>query len=122
MVLVAVCALGAFMLRPRTTKISDEKVGIGAAVKLGDEVTVHYTGTLLNGTKFDSSLDRNQPFHFTVGQGQVIRGWDIGLIGMQVGGIRRLTIPPNEAYGDKGAGMIPANSTLRFEVQLLGIK
>ena len=97
--------------------------GTGAAVKAGDIVSVHYTGWLEDGTKFDSSLDRNQPFDFTVGQGGVIKGWDEGLVGMQVGGKRKLVIPSNLGYGSAGAGgVIPPNATLVFEVELLEIK
>ena len=103
--------------------IGDIVVGEGAEVKEGDTVSVHYTGTLTNGTKFDSSLDRGQPFEFTVGEGQVIAGWDQGLVGMKVGGKRKLTIPPELGYGDRGAGdSIPPNSTLIFEIELLEIK
>ena len=104
-------------------KIEDLEIGDGAEVKEGDTVSVHYTGTLTNGTKFDSSLDRDTPFEFTVGAGQVIEGWDQGLIGMKIGGKRRLTIPPELGYGERGAGDdIPPNSTLIFEIELLEIK
>src|SRR4051794_41690369 len=97
------------------TKIKDLKVGAGPAAKAGDIVTVHYTGTLTNGTKFDSSRDRNEPFTFTLGQGRVIRGWDVGVAGMQVGGRRELTIPPEEGYGSRGAGAAnPPNAALPF--------
>lgn len=106
-----------------TLQSEDLVVGNGPAVKSGDTVSVHYTGWLSDGSKFDSSLDRNQPFEFTVGQGRVIQGWDQGLVGMQVGGTRKLTIPPNLAYGEQGSGnVIPPNATLVFEVQLLEIK
>lgn len=98
------------------------KEGTGEPSKSGDKLKVHYTGTLENGTKFDSSLDRNQPFEFTLGAGQVIRGWDEGLIGMKTGEKRKLTIPPELGYGANGVpGAIPANSTLIFEVELLKI-
>ena len=104
-------------------EIEDMEVGTGIEAANGDRVTVHYTGWLIDGTKFDSSIDRGQPFVFSLGAGQVIQGWDRGVRGMQVGGIRKLTIPPELAYGDRpvGGGLIPANSTLVFEVQLLGI-
>jgi FKBP-type peptidyl-prolyl cis-trans isomerase len=97
--------------------------GTGATAQAGQMVSVHYTGWLTNGTKFDSSKDRNQPFNFSLGAGQVIRGWDEGVTGMQVGGIRKLTIPPQLGYGERGAGgVIPPNATLIFEVELLGVK
>ena len=104
-------------------EIEDMEVGTGIEAANGDRVTVHYTGWLIDGTKFDSSIDRGQPFVFSLGAGQVIQGWDRGVRGMQVGGVRKLTIPPELAYGDRpvGGGLIPANSTLVFEVQLLGI-
>ena len=104
-------------------EIEDLQVGEGTEVANGDQVTVHYTGWLIDGTKFDSSLDRGKPFTFKLGARQVIQGWDRGVRGMQVGGIRKLTIPPELAYGDRavGGGLIPANSTLVFEVKLLEI-
>lgn len=101
--------------------IADEVVGEGEEVKAGDQVSVHYTGQLSDGTVFDSSVNRGRPFEFTVGIGQVIQGWDQGLMGMKVGGKRQLTIPPELAYGDQVVGTIPANSTLLFEVELLDI-
>ena len=98
--------------------------GTGAAAKDGDTLVVHYTGTLhLGGLKFDSSRDRNAPFTVTLGQGRVIKGWEQGLLGMRVGEKRRLTIPPELAYGSRGAGgVIPPESTLVFEVELLEIR
>ncbi len=99
------------------------KEGAGAVAKNGDIVSVHYVGTLENGTKFDSSVDRGVPFEFTLGAGQVIPGWEIGVEGMRVGEKRKLTIPSLLAYGERGAGsVIPPNAALIFEVELLGIK
>jgi FKBP-type peptidyl-prolyl cis-trans isomerase len=122
LILVALIAVGLAYLRPRHTQVEDVKVGTGPAVKSNDLLTVHYVGTLPGGKEFDSSKPRGQPLTFPVGAGRVIRGWDIGLIGMQAGGIRRLVIPPEEAYGRKGVSpVIPANSTLHFEVELLNI-
>jgi peptidylprolyl isomerase len=101
----------------------DMKVGTGAEAKTGNTVKVHYTGTLTNGTKFDSSLDRNEPFSFTLGAGGVIKGWDEGVVGMKVGGKRKLTIPPDMGYGAMGSPpVIPANATLLFEIELLEVK
>ena len=100
----------------------DVVVGTGAEVKSGSTVSVNYTGTLTNGVKFDSSYDRGVPFSFAVGQGLVIPGWDEGLLGMKVGGKRELIIPPSLAYGDRDLGVIPPNSTLRFEVEVVGVK
>jgi FKBP-type peptidyl-prolyl cis-trans isomerase FkpA len=100
----------------------DLQVGTGATAKVGDSVSVNYTGWLTDGTKFDSSLDRNMPFDFTLGQGGVIAGWDEGVQGMQVGGTRLLVIPPALGYGANGyPPTIPANATLIFEVQLVSI-
>lgn len=92
-----------------------------AGAQDGDIVLVHYVGTLDNGTKFDSSYDNGQPIKFTLGQGNVIKGWDQGLVGMVVGEKRRLVIPPSLGYGDKAQGPIPANSTLHFDVELIGL-
>lgn len=104
-------------------KIVDVKVGTGAEAKPGNLVRVHYTGWLENGTKFDSSLDRNEPFEFPLGAGMVIQGWDRGVAGMKVGGVRRLFLPAQWAYGERGAGgVIPPNATLIFEVELLGVQ
>lgn len=99
----------------------DVVVGQGPAAQAGDTVSVHYTGTLENGQKFDSSLDRDTPFTFTLGRGSVIAGWEEGLVGMQVGGKRKLIIPPNLGYGATGQGAIPPNATLLFDVELLSI-
>ncbi len=106
-----------------TLYVEDKVVGTGPEAKSGDEVTVHYTGWLTDGTKFDSSLDRGEPFIFTLGAQQVITGWDAGVAGMQVGGKRKLTIPPELGYGAQGAGggVIPPNATLVFEIELLQI-
>lgn len=102
--------------------VEDVIVGTGATAVAGDTVTVHYLGTFLDGSKFDSSYDRGQPFTFRVGAGQVIAGWDQGIPGMKVGGKRKLTIPPDLAYGSAGRPpVIPGNATLRFEVELLSI-
>ena len=102
--------------------IEDLTVGEGAEAVAGQEVTVHYTGWLTNGSKFDSSKDRFQPFSFPLGAGHVIKGWDQGVAGMKVGGKRKLTIPPELGYGARGAGgVIPPNATLVFEVELLSI-
>ena len=104
------------------TQIEELTPGTGAEAKAGDRVKVHYTGWLTNGTKFDSSVDRGQPFQFALGQGRVIKGWDLGVAGMKVGGKRKLTIPAAEGYGAAGAGgSIPPNATLVFEVELLGV-
>lgn len=102
--------------------IEDVVIGEGDEAVAGREVTVHYTGWLTNGTKFDSSKDRSQPFSFPLGAGHVIKGWDEGVQGMKVGGKRKLTIPPQLGYGARGAGgVIPPNATLVFEVELLSV-
>jgi FKBP-type peptidyl-prolyl cis-trans isomerase FkpA len=113
-----------------TLVTADEQVGTGAEAVAGRQVTVHYTGWLYDessadkkGKKFDSSRDRNDPFDFRLGGGQVISGWDQGVAGMKVGGKRTLTIPPHMGYGARGAGgVIPPNATLVFDVELLGVK
>ncbi len=104
--------------------IEDIVVGTGAEAKAGQRESVHYTGTLTNGSKFDSSRDRGKPFEFALGAGQVIKGWDQGVAGMKIGGQRKLTIPPHLGYGAKGVGngLIPPNATLVFDVELLGLK
>jgi FKBP-type peptidyl-prolyl cis-trans isomerase len=102
--------------------IVDEKLGTGEEATAGKKVTVNYTGTLTDGTKFDSSLDRGTPFTFNLGAGEVIQGWDQGVSGMKVGGKRKLTIPPSLGYGSQGMGIIPPNSTLIFEVELLNVE
>jgi FKBP-type peptidyl-prolyl cis-trans isomerase len=104
-------------------QIIDEVVGTGQEAKTGDTVSVNYTGWLADGTKFDSSYDRNQTFDFTLGAGNVIKGWDEGVVGMKVGGKRKLIIPPDLGYGASGfPPVIPANATLTFEVELVAIK
>jgi FKBP-type peptidyl-prolyl cis-trans isomerase len=104
-------------------QVIDEVVGSGQEAKTGNTVSVNYTGWLADGTKFDSSYDRNQAFDFTLGAGNVIKGWDEGVVGMKVGGKRKLIIPPDLAYGASGyPPVIPANATLTFEVELVAIK
>ena len=107
---------------PSGLKYSDEVVGTGPEPKKGQIVTVHYTGMLTNSKKFDSSVDRNEPFEFQIGIGEVIKGWDEGVLTMKVGGKRRLTIPAELGYGSRGAGgVIPPNATLIFDVELLAV-
>ncbi|MGD2116466.1 MAG: FKBP-type peptidyl-prolyl cis-trans isomerase [Acidobacteriota bacterium] len=104
-------------------EITDIEQGDGTEAASGHQVDVHYTGWLEDGTKFDSSVDRGQPFSFRLGGGQVIPGWDRGVAGMKVGGKRKLVIPPDLGYGTRGAGgVIPPNATLVFEVELLGVR
>lgn len=103
-------------------KAEDIKIGEGKEAQAGKKLTVNYVGTLLDGTKFDSSYDRGQPFTFTLGAGRVIEGWEKGLLGMKVGGKRRLVIPPEMGYGDRQVGNIPPNSALIFEVELLSVE
>ena len=104
-------------------QIEELVLGTGAEALKGKTVSVHYTGWLTDGKKFDSSKDRGQPFQFPLGRGHVIRGWDEGVQGMKVGGKRKLTIPPDLGYGPQGAaGVIPPNATLVFEVELLGVR
>jgi FKBP-type peptidyl-prolyl cis-trans isomerase len=110
------------MITDSGLKYEDLKAGDGATAEAGMRVTVHYTGWLTDGRQFDSSRDRGEPFSFPLGGGRVIRGWDEGVAGMQVGGVRRLTIPPQLGYGRQGAGgVIPPNATLVFEVELLAV-
>ncbi len=104
-------------------QITDTVVGAGAEVKKGDNIVMHYRGTLENGTEFDSSYGRGEPFSCPIGVGYVIKGWDEGIIGMKIGGKRKLVIPGNLAYGERGAGgLIGPNTTLVFECELLGIE
>ena len=108
---------------PSGLKYEDIKKGVGDEATTGKTVSVHYTGWLTNGTKFDSSKDRGKPFDFPLGGGRVIKGWDEGVQGMKVGGVRKLTIPPSLGYGSRGAGgVIPPDATLVFEVELLKVK
>lgn len=102
--------------------IQDTKQGLGKEAIRGTTVVVHYTGKLTNGKVFDSSVDRGEPFSFQLGQGQVIQGWERGIVGMKEGGKRKLTIPPKYGYGERAVGPIPANSTLVFDVELIKVK
>jgi peptidylprolyl isomerase len=124
---IAQTPAGATVTTPSGLKVTDSKVGTGPEPKSGQTVVVHYTGWLYEngakGQKFDSSLDRGEPFEFPIGQGQVIAGWDEGVATMKVGGKRTLIIPPALGYGAQGAGgVIPPNATLIFDVELLGVK
>ncbi len=111
------------MTTPSGLIIDELSLGEGEEAKTGDTVRVHYTGWLTDGGKFDSSVDRDEPFDFPLGRGHVIRGWDEGVAGMRVGGRRKLTIPPDLGYGARGAGgVIPPNATLVFEVELLAVR
>jgi FKBP-type peptidyl-prolyl cis-trans isomerase FkpA len=108
---------------PSGLKFEDLQAGSGAVACSGQKAKVHYTGWLTTGEKFDSSVDRNDPFEFRLGAGEVIKGWDEGVAGMKIGGKRRLTIPPALGYGARGAGgVIPPNAELIFEVELLGLR
>lgn len=108
---------------PSGLQFKELQPGTGASPQSGQNVTVHYTGWLTDGTKFDSSVDRGQPFEFRLGAGQVIQGWDEGVASMKIGGKRRLVIPANLAYGPRAVGgVIPANSVLVFDVELLGAR
>ena len=106
---------------PSGLQYRDDAVGDGPEAKAGQTVSVHYTGTLLDGSKFDSSRDRGQPLRFPLGAGHVIKGWDEGVAGMKVGGKRTLVIPPELGYGARGIGPIPPNSTLIFDVELIDV-
>lgn len=106
----------------KTTVVQDAVVGTGVVAENGKKITVNYTGYLSDGTKFDSSLDRGVPFEFTLGVGQVIKGWEVGIQGMKVGGKRTIIVPPEFGYGDREIGSIPANSTLIFDVELLKVQ
>ena len=119
---VAAATLFASVAVAQDLKIERLRDGRGLGANKGDTVTVHYDGWLTNGAKFDSSRDRGEPFSFQLGAGRVIRGWDEGLLGMKRGDIRRLTIPPSMGYGMRRTGSIPPNSTLIFEVEMLGIR
>jgi FKBP-type peptidyl-prolyl cis-trans isomerase FkpA len=121
-----VSSKGVFMSVTTTASglvIEEVQLGEGAEAVAGKMVSVHYSGFLTNGSKFDSSVDRKEPFDFPLGRGHVIRGWDEGVAGMKVGGKRKLTIPPDLGYGARGAGgVIPPNATLVFDVELLAVR
>ena len=111
------------VITPSGLKYIDQEVGTGDVAVAGKTASVHYTGWLENGKKFDSSVDRKEPFSFRVGAGQVIKGWDEGVLGMKIGGKRKLIIPPQLGYGARGAGgVIPPNATLTFDVELLELR
>lgn len=121
--LITLLFLFSLTLHANELKIEDIKVGKGKEAKRGSNVKVHYTGWLKDGKKFDSSYDRGTPFEFKLGRGEVIQGWDRGVIGMKEGGKRKLIIPPELGYGARGAGnVIPPNATLIFEIELLGVE
>ncbi len=120
--LLVLVVLAAAPARADGLKIEDLKTGTGAEASPGHTVSVHYTGWLTDGRKFDSSRDRGRPFSFLLGAGHVIKGWDQGVAGMRVGGVRRLTIPPDLAYGQRAVGPIPAGATLVFEIELLDVQ
>ncbi len=119
---IAILFLSGSSLFSQELLIQDTKQGLGREAIRGNTVVVHYTGKLTNGKVFDSSVDRGEPFSFVLGQGQVIQGWERGILGMKEGGKRKLTIPPNLGYGTRPVGPIPANSTLIFDVELLKVK
>ena len=127
--IIILVIIGSYFLYKQQTNMEEGliietlKEGTGEEAKANDKITVHYTGWIKDGDKFDSSLDRDQAFIFTLGVGQVIKGWDEGMLGAKVGEKRKLTIPSNLAYGENGAGqMIPSNSTLVFEVEIINIQ
>ena len=113
---------GAEVTTPTGLKYTDLVVGTGPSPRVGQTAVVHYTGTLTDGTKFDSSVDKGQPYSFPLGMGSVIKGWDEGVATMKVGGKRRLVVPPVLGYGATGKGTIPPNATLLFDVELLDVK
>lgn len=122
LIIVAVLIFSGASLFADELLIQDTKQGLGREAIRGNTVVVHYTGKLTNGKVFDSSVDRGEPFSFVLGQGQVIQGWERGILGMKEGGKRKLTIPPNLGYGARPVGPIPSNSTLIFDVELLKVK
>jgi FKBP-type peptidyl-prolyl cis-trans isomerase len=115
-------AAGGKKTLPNGTIVEEIQAGAGAEAVKGKTVRVHYTGTLTDGKKFDSSRDRSEPFAFRLGAGDVIKGWDEGVVGMKVGGKRKLTIPPEAGYGSRDLGIIPPNSTLLFDIELLAVE